>query len=92
MIYLLLVVYVFLPIPRKWQVTVLALLLTLGYLALGYYAIQGDQSPYGHQHVVTKVGCVTKVFPMLNYNINHHVNGDLYIHTYICVCIIYIYV
>ncbi|ROT79207.1 Adenylate cyclase type 2 [Penaeus vannamei] len=57
MIYLLLVVYVFLPIPRKWQVTVLALLLTLGYLALGYYAIQGDQSPYGHQHVVTKM-CV----------------------------------
>ncbi|XP_063590927.1 adenylate cyclase type 2-like isoform X1 [Penaeus indicus] len=57
MIYLLLVVYVFLPIPKKWQVTVLALLLTLGYLALGYYAIQGDQSPYGRQHIVTKM-CV----------------------------------
>ncbi|XP_042243018.1 adenylate cyclase type 1-like [Homarus americanus] len=44
MVYLLLVVYVFLPIPRKWQVTLMALLLTLGYLALGYYSLSDHQT------------------------------------------------
>ena len=56
MMYLLLVVYVFLPISHKWQTVVLAGLLTAGDLGLSYYAISRGHLETEHQHIVTKVG------------------------------------
>ncbi|XP_071547406.1 adenylate cyclase type 2-like isoform X2 [Panulirus ornatus] len=55
MMYLLLVVYVFLPFPRKWQVMFMALLLTAGYLALTYYSISSSHTTSEHHHVVTRM-------------------------------------
>lgn len=54
--YLLLVVYVFLPISHKWQTVVLAALLTAGDLAISYYAISIGHLETEHHHIVTKVG------------------------------------
>lgn len=56
MVYLLLVVYIFLPIPYKWQAVLLAALLTAGDLALNYYAISSGHLDTEHEHIVTKVG------------------------------------
>lgn len=55
-VYLLLVVYVFLPIPYKWQAVALAGFLTAGDLALSYYAIGTGHLDTEHRHIVTKVG------------------------------------
>lgn len=56
MVYLLLVVYVFLPIPRKVQVTVMALLLSVGDLALTYYATTSDHPTADSAEIARKVG------------------------------------
>lgn len=56
-VYLLLVVYVFLPIPYKWQAVALAGFLTAGDLALSYYAIGTGHLDTEHRHIVTKM-CV----------------------------------
>lgn len=55
--YLLLVVYVFLPISHKWQAMVLGALLSVGELALTYYAISTGHLDTEHDHIVTKM-CV----------------------------------
>ncbi|KAK4311120.1 hypothetical protein Pmani_017353 [Petrolisthes manimaculis] len=54
MVYLLLVVYVFLPIPRKVQV-VMALLLSVGDLALTYYATNQDNPSATPSDITTKL-------------------------------------
>lgn len=63
MVYLLLVVYVFLPIPYKWQAVVLAGLLTAGDLALSYYAIATGHLDTERHHIVTKVSEGSLSFP-----------------------------
>ncbi|XP_045622899.1 adenylate cyclase type 2 isoform X2 [Procambarus clarkii] len=57
MVYVLLVVYVFLPIPRKYQTILMALFLSAGYLALGYFTISGSNNDSDSYHVLTKM-CV----------------------------------
>ncbi|KAK3872759.1 hypothetical protein Pcinc_022182 [Petrolisthes cinctipes] len=55
MVYLLLVVYVFLPIPRKVQVMAMALLLSGGDLALTYYTTNRDNPTATPSDITTKL-------------------------------------
>lgn len=59
-IYVILVVYMFLPIQRKWQVVSIAVLLTAGYLSLQYYAINTvfAEDTYGNRVTKMVVNCL----------------------------------
>ncbi|XP_045137606.1 adenylate cyclase type 2-like isoform X1 [Portunus trituberculatus] len=66
MVYLLLVVYVFLPISHKWQTVVLGGFLTAGDLALTYYAISTGHLDTEHEHIVTKMCVDTAILLCIN--------------------------